>query len=221
MAEIKHVGILKENQRKVVVAYRVIPGENPPKNSLVIDTATLSDADHDTLIKTVEGNSAQTAFEFAEVMARTQLSDGANMLARFHATGKLQSVPMNHVEMTPNTVTKIGLDELNKIIAEQRGVTIADLALKDPNEPPAGTTITEAGSVSEMPKTSLSEKNVVAEASAAKLEAPVDGVITDEQLAAKYRSDADRLYKEAKALRAQAEELVPTTKKSKSAKATT
>ena len=35
----------------------------------------------DTLIcKTVESNSAQTAFEFAEVMARTQLSDGANML---------------------------------------------------------------------------------------------------------------------------------------------
>jgi len=220
MAEIKHVGVLKENQRKVVVAYRVIPGENPPTNALVIDTATLSDADHDTLIKTVEGNSGQTAFEFAEVMARTQLSDGANMLARFHATGKLQRVPFTQVDMTPNTVTKVGLDELNKIIADQRGVTIADLALKDPNEMPEGTSITEAGSVSEMPKSTMAQQNVVAEANAAKLEAPTDGVITDEQLAAKYRSDADRLYKEAKALRAQAEELVPTTKKSKSAKAT-
>ena len=218
MAEIKHVGRLKSNQRKVVVAYRVVPGENPPVNSLVIDTATLSDADHDTLIKTVESNSAQTAFEFAEVMARTQLSDGANMLARFHSTGKLQLTKMSDVEMTPNTATQIGLDELNKIIAEQKGVTIADLALKDPNEPAPGTTITEAGSVSEMPKPA--NPDVVAEAKAAKLEAPVDGVITDEQLAAKYRSDADRLYKEAKALRAQAEELVPTTRKSKSAKAT-
>jgi hypothetical protein len=218
MAEIKHVGRLKSNQRKVVVAYRVVPGENPPVNSLVIDTATLSDADHDTLIKTVESNSAQTAFEFAEVMARTQLSDGANMLARFHSTGKLQLTKMSDVEMTPNTATQIGLDELNKIIADQKGVTIADLALKDPNEPAPGTTITEAGSVSEMPKPA--NPDVVAEAKAAKLEAPVDGVITDEQLAAKYRSDADRLYKEAKALRAQAEELVPTTRKSKSAKAT-
>jgi len=218
MAEIKHVGRLKSNQRKVVVAYRVVPGENPPVNSLVIDTATLSDADHDTLIKTVESNSAQTAFEFAEVMARTQLSDGANMLARFHSTGKLQLTKMSDVEMTPNTATQIGLDELNKIIADQKGVTIADLALKDPNQPAPGTTITEAGSVSEMPKPA--NPDVVAEAKAAKLEAPVDGVITDEQLAAKYRSDADRLYKEAKALRAQAEELVPTTRKSKSAKAT-
>ncbi len=219
MAEIKHVGRLKKNQRKVVVAYRVIPGENPPKNSLVIDTATLSDADHDTLIKTVEGNSAQTAFEFAEVMARTQLSDGANMLARFHSTGKLQPMPMTEVEMTPNTATTIGLDELNKIIADQRGVTISDLALKDPNELPEGTTMTEAGSVSEMPKPTNS--NVVAEAKAANLQAPTDGVLTDADLAAKYRSDADRLYKEAKALRAQAEELVPTVKKKTSAKATT
>jgi hypothetical protein len=218
MAEIKHVGRLKSNQRKVVVAYRVVPGENPPENSLVIDTATLSDADHDTLIKTVESNSAQTAFEFAEVMARTQLSDGANMLARFHSTGKLQLTKMSDVEMTPNTATQIGLDELNKIIAEQKGVTIADLALKDPNEPAPGTTITEAGSVSEIPKPA--NPDVVAEAKAANLQAPTDGVLSDADLAAKYRSDADRLYKEAKALRAQAEELVPTVKKKSSAKTT-
>ena len=38
-------------------------------------------------------------------------------------------------------------------------------------------------------------------------------VITDDILAAKYRSDADRLSKEAAALRRQAEELVPTKKK--------
>ena len=39
MSEIKHVGRLKSNQRKVVVAYRVIPGEETPTSSLVIDTA--------------------------------------------------------------------------------------------------------------------------------------------------------------------------------------
>ena len=83
----------------------------------------------------------------------------------------------------------------------------------------AGTTMTEAGSVSEMPKTA--NKAVVAEAQTANLQAPTNGVLTDADLAAKYRSDADRLYKEAKALRAQAEELVPTTKKKTSAKATT
>ena len=50
--------------------------------------------------------------------------------------------------------------------------------------------------------------------------APVDGVITDEVLAAKFRSDADRLSKEAAALRRQAEELVPT-KKATNKKTTT
>ena len=178
---------------------------------MVIDTATLDDADHDALINTVEGNAGQSAFEFAEVMARSTLPDGANMLAKFHATGKLVKVPHTSIEMMPNPNTTIGLDELVKIIAEQRGTTIAGLAMKNPDELPEGTTITEAGSVSDMPKAS----NVAAEAQAANIQAPDNAALTDEQLAASYRSQADRLYKEAKSLREQAEELVPTKKKSK------
>ena len=211
MADIKHVGRLKTNQRKVVVAYKVIPNEDPAVSALVIDTATLDDADHDALINTVEGNAGQSAFEFAEVMARSTLPDGANMLAKFHATGKLVKVPHTSIEMMPNPNTTIGLDELVKIIAEQRGTTIAGLAMKNPDELPEGTTITEAGSVSNMPKAS----NVAAEAQAANIQAPDNAALTDEQLAASYRSQADRLYKEAKSLREQAEELVPTKKKSK------
>ena len=133
------------------------------------------------------------------------------MLARFHATNKLHKVKMSDVEMMPTPTYTIGLDELNKVIAEQRGTTIADLAMKDPNELPEGTTITEAGSVSNMPKTSP----VQAEAQAARVQAPDNGVLSDDELAASYRSQADRLYKEAKALRDQAEALVPTKKKSK------
>ena len=211
MSETKHVGRLKANQRKVVVAYRVIPGEDTPTNSLVIDTASLSDADHDTLIKTVESNAGQESFEFAEVMARTTLSNGANMLANFHTTGKLTKVPMTEVEMLPNPNYTIGLDELNKVIAEQRGTTIAGLAMKDPNELPEGATLQEVGTVNEMPKTS----NVQAEAQAARIQAPDNAALSDEDLAASYRSQADRMYKEAKRLREQAEELVPTKKKSK------
>ena len=138
---------------------------------------------------------------------------------RMHATGMLQKVPMTEVLMTPNTTNTVGLDELNKIIADQRGVTIADLAMKDPNELPEGTTVEEVGSVNEIPQKANTQ--VVAESQAAEtLQAPSDGVLSDADLAASYRSQADRLYKEAKALRAQAEELVPTTKKSKSAKET-
>ena len=45
-------------------------------------------------------------------------------------------------------------------------------------------------------------------------------MLTDEDLATKYRSDADRLSKEAAELRRQAEELVPTKKKRSAKKAT-
>ena len=57
------------------------------------------------------------------------------------------------------------------------------------------------------------ETTVVAssDVSSAMKEAP----LTDEQLAAQLRSDADRMYKEAKRLRAEAEDLSPTKKKSK------
>ncbi len=58
----------------------------------------------------------QTADELSTVMARTQLTDGSNMLARFHQTGKLVKVPTNIVELTPNRTTAIKLDEINQMI---------------------------------------------------------------------------------------------------------
>ena len=191
MAEIKHVGRLTTNNRKLVVAYRVVPGE--PENCLVIHTESLEAADHDTLITMVESNAGQTADELSTVMARTQLTDGSNMLARFHQTGKLVKVPTNIVELTPNRTTAIKLDEINQMIADQKGVTIEELAVPDTTQPAPAPTAP-----------------VVEDATSAG-EAPLD----DEALAAQYRSQADTLFKEAKRLREQAEELVPTKKKAK------
>ena len=98
MADLKHVGRLTTNNRKLVVAYRVPMN---PENCLVIHTESLDAADHDTLINMVESNAGQTANELSEVMARTQLSDGSNMLGRFHTTGKLVKVATDIVELTP------------------------------------------------------------------------------------------------------------------------
>ena len=191
------------NQRGVVVAYKVVPGE--PDQSIIVDTSSLMAEEHDALIKAVEDAAGQEADEFATVMARTRLPDGANMLARFHQTGKMMKVASDTVEMTPNNNTTINLAELNQVIAEQKGVTIAELALSDAdgNRPEAITEATDP---------QLTAQDVASSGA--------DGVITDDMLAAQYRSQADALFKEAKALREQAEELVPTKKKSKtSAKA--
>jgi hypothetical protein len=197
---LKHVGRMTNNQRRVVVAYRVVPGE--PTQSIIVDTSSLMAEEHDALIKAVEGDTGQQADEFATVMARTSLPDGANMLARFHTTGKMMKVASDTVEMTPNSNTVIKLSELNQVIAEQKGVTIADLALPDANGETKKAT------------TQATDPTMSTEELASSLTTPnEDGVLTDESLAAQYRSQADALFKEAKILREQAEELVPTKKK--------
>lgn len=202
---LKHVGRLKSNKRKVIVAYRTLPGE--PENCLVVTTENLEAADHDSLISLVESNAGQTAYEFAEAMARTRLSDGRIMLSAFHLTGKLAKLKTNQVEMTPDNKTSISLDELNRIIADQKGVSVEDLAIK-PNTP-------SRDNVSG-PKEDVVLEEIDLDAPPEVLQAAQEAageVLSDEELAAKYRSDADRLYKEAKRLREQAEALVPTKKK--------
>jgi len=192
---LKHVGRVTATGKKVVVAYRVVPGD--PDFCLVIPTQALDAAQHDDLMKCLESNAGQNAYEFAEAMARTTLSDGMNMLAGMQRYGKLSKVKTDTIEMTPDTTNVISLAELNKVLAEQKGVRVADLALKGPD----GNTVE--------PKTETPTANPVGDYATP----PQDGVLTDEQLAAQYRSQADSLFKEAKRLREQAEELAPTKKK--------
>ena len=198
MADLKHVGRTIKAKRKCIVAYRVIP--NDPENCLVVYTESLDSDMHDSLINLVESNAGQNSYELAQAMARTQIPDGRNMLTAFHTTGKLNKIATAEVEMTPNGTTTVNLAELNQIIAEQRGVTVADLALQpDGSTPPEGEQNAEPASM-----------EVVEE-----VETVEETVLTDEELAAQYRSQADAMFKEAKRLREQAEELVPTKRKKK------
>lgn len=196
---IKHIGKLKSNKRKVAVAYRTLP--NDPEHALIVSTENLTDSDHDILMQLVESPAGQDAGELAEAMARTRLSDGSVMLARFHSTGKLQRVPTTDVDMMPTNTDTINLAELNKVIAEQKGVSIADLALKDDTQ--------DVATVSETPASA----DAYAPSNEPTTPASSDGVMSDEDLAKSYRSQADRLSKEAAQLRRDAEELVPTKKK--------
>lgn len=191
---LKHVGRVKKNQRKVVVAYRTVPGD--PQSCVVVTTENLMADEHDSLMKTVESDAGQSAYEFAEAMSRTSLPDGRNMLAGLHTTGKMVKMPTSEVEMIPDRNTAISLDELNRQIAEQKGVSVEDLALTDSNQKQKVDSQTK-------PLQEVESETV----------ATAEPALTDEELAAKYRSDADRLYKEAKALREKAEELSPTKKK--------
>ena len=186
----KHLGRMIKSKKRVIVAYRVVPEE--ADNCIVVNTETLDASEHDTLMNLVESEGGQNENDLASLMMRTSLPDGRNMLTGFHTTGKLMKMPTNEIEMLPDSKTTIPLNELNEMIAQQLGVTVEDLAVK-------GTTTTT-------PAVTQTETTPVEAA-------PTLDVITDEDLAAKYRSDADRLFKEAKSLREQAEELAPTKRK--------
>jgi hypothetical protein len=200
MADIKHIGRMKSTGRKVVVAYRTLPGESD--SALVIFTESLTPEQHDSLIKLVEGNAGQSAYEFAEVLGRSHFPDGRVMLNHLHFAGKLTKVKTSEVEMIPNIQASIDLAQLNQIIAEQKGISVNDLALGN------GFESKTIGTVNEVP---------ASKAEPFEVKQPIPTVsnepLSDEDLAKKYRSDADRLSKEAAELRRQAEALVPTKKK--------
>jgi len=212
---LKHVGRLVKNKRKVVVAYRTVPNE--PESCIIVTTENLMADEHDALIKAVESDYGQQAYEFAEAMSRTQLPDGRNMLAGFHKTGRMMKVSTSEVEMLPDRTTAIGLDELNRIIAEQKGISIEDLAIR----PDAKTAQKETAAKTPKNDVVLEEYDLDAPTEVKQAaQAASDQVLTDDELASKYRSDADRMYKEAKRLREMAEELSPTKKKSTAKKTT-
>ena len=190
---VKHVGHVGSGT-KVLVVFRTLPGE--PTNALVIPTAALKQTYHDELDSLVMKDESQQAFEFATILNVRKFSDGSTMLPSLHAKGYLQKVPTSEVTMTPATTKDswIKLDELNKIIADQRGVGIDELALTESGQP--GKTVAVANEVV----------------------ADDQGVMSDEDLANKYRAEADALYKEVQELRKKADELSPkktTAKKTK------
>jgi hypothetical protein len=202
MPDMKHVGRQINNQRKCFVAYRVVPKD--PENCLVVFSDSLDASYHDSLVEVVESNAGQTAYELADAMMRVKLADGRNMLTHFSATGKLVKMPTRDIEMTPNFSAKVNLAELNSIIAQQKGVAVEDLALQNGDDKEALGNPDPVAVYTEQP---------------APVAAPDSGVLSDEDLASQYRSQADAMFKEAQILRKQAEELVPTKKKAVKTKA--
>jgi len=207
MADLKHVGRIVSTGRKCLVAYRTLPGESD--HCLVVQTENLPDEQHNALINLVESGSGQESGEFAEVLARANFPDGSIMLAALHTQGKLTKVPTSQVEMLPNFNVKINLAELNVLIAQQNNVAVDDLAIKSSS---AKVEIKEVGSVSNMP----AETNDLGKTTSASVnETYVEPTKFDsaEAEAKHYRSQADKLAKQAADMRRKAEELVPTKKK--------
>ena len=108
----KHIG--KQGDRKVVIVYRTVPGEE--HMALIIYPDTLPRHFHDPIMKIVEGNEAQSTDNLADVLFRNLLPDGRPILQTLHKEGKIKKVPTNQIIVTPNAQSHVRLDELNTII---------------------------------------------------------------------------------------------------------
>jgi hypothetical protein len=197
MKNLKHVGKIKNSGSKVLVVFRTLPGES--NMALVVQTAPLSDQYHNAIIDLVDSDTGQDSWEFGEILFARPFPDGRPMLAALHQEGRLVKVATKDVEMTPTTTDSISLDELNKLIAEQRGLSLDELAVKEPGatEKPR-----EAAKIQEVPATVSSSNDP----------------LSDKDLARSYRSQADAMYKEAAKLRKQADDLDPPQKKTTKSK---
>jgi soluble cytochrome b562 len=206
MQQLKHVGRIKATGRKVLVAFRTLPGD--AYSALVIPTESLDDARHSAIVNLVESSAAQEAYEFAEALDRTQFPDGSRMLPNLHATGKLVKVSTSEVEMTPVIGTSVLLSELNQIIAEQRGIAVDGLHI----QPTTGKDQAEAREIASVNEMKNTASDVTKTTSQSVNEPEVTSFDSAESEAKHYRSQADKLAKQAADFRRKAEELVPTKK---------
>ncbi len=201
----KHVGKMKNNGARVAVLFRTLPGD--PQSALVCGTNGLPDAFHDSLMSTIEGESGQQANELADILAVRQFPDGSNMLDYLHRNGHLTKVPTKMVVMVFDPKNQMQLDELNQLIADQKGVSVDQLAISED-------TSTEVV-VTEEAVPAKNKWDKAREEKAAK-EATAETPQPDLQLTpAEMRSRADALYKEAARLRKEADALDPPKKKAK------
>lgn len=204
----KHVGKMKNNSARVAVVYRTLPGD--ANSALVVGTNGLTDAYHDSLMSLIDSDTGQQANELADVLATRRFPDGTVMLQYLHANGHLKKVPTNLVLMTPNSQTLTPLNELNTMIAEQRGVKVEDLA------------ISEEGAIKETSPSVVSEEIIVPDVVVPETKKSVVVEATEEisdpvLIAKQYRSKADKLAKDAANFRRMADAIDPPKSKIKKA----
>lgn len=201
----KHVGKMKNNGARVAVLFRTLPGD--AQSALVCGTNGLPDAFHDALMSVIESDSGQQANELADILAVRRFPDGSNMLDYLHRNSLLTKVPTKMVTMVFDPRNQIQLDDLNQLIADQKGVSIDQLAIAEDTE-------TEI-IVQEETTTPVKNKWDKAREEKAAKEASEAKPETVALTPAEMRSRADALYKEAARLRKEADAMDPPKKKTK------
>lgn len=197
---IKHVG--KHGDRKVAIVFREVPGEE--HMCLVVYTETLPIAMHDALVRTIESPSAQAEDNLGDALFRSLFSDGRPMLQTLHAEGMLKKVQTKQVVVTPNPSSHVNLSEMNEILRKMKlgNEAIREMADLDTNRGMTGKVRPrddfgrEVGAPGENTRGAA-----VAGSDAAR-------ALDDVALAANFRTQAERMAREAQGLLAESQRLI-------------
>jgi len=113
MSFFKHVGSV--NNKKVIIVQRQLSGEENHM-AVVIYSDIMPSKYHDDVMKVLESDEGQQAYEFRDILERRMMADGMNMLQALSAENYLKRVPAANVMVTPNSKSSIRLDELTKLL---------------------------------------------------------------------------------------------------------
>lgn len=192
MAFIKHVGV--HNQRKAIVCFREVPGEE--HMCLIAYSDRLPESVHHELMKCVESDLGQSTADLADVMHRHTMADGRNLLTVLHTENRMQKVPNNQFILTPNSQTRQRLDEVNQLMKD---IAVGNAAAKRAKE-------LDEGRGMQMPHNR--GRDVGEPVSPANtLQANGNNVLSDADIAADLNKQASDMEASAKAMLAEAKRL--------------
>lgn len=203
---LKHIG--RHGEKKVVVAYNTVPGED--HMALVVYSDSLPSMLHDEVMKVVESAGGQSAKSLADALFRNIMADGNNTLGALHKGGFLKKVQTKQVILTPNAKSTVRLDELNEIL---RKMELGQEAIDKMAEIDAGKGFADPAKKGS--KASKTTSRDVGEP----VKAESSGALSDADLANSLLSQAARMEAEAKTLLAEAKRLKEESKSLAPAKA--
>lgn len=209
---LKHIG--KHNDKKIVLLWREVPGED--HMCLVSYSDLLPRIYHDAVMSVLESAAGQQAQNLSDALHRNYMPDGKNCLEALHVNGLIKKVPTNQVMVTPNNTSSVRLDELNTILnemakGEEATRKLADLDKQKGITGKAGSGRTSAADVGERSAPAASVADILSDTDLAQQRI---------RQAETMKADAERLMREADRLLQEAAELNPkpnakkTTKKS-------
>jgi hypothetical protein len=207
MASLKHVGRIVNLNRRCVVVFREIYDERghvkDKDHCLVFDTESLPNAEHQDLMRIIEGEPAQSTGDLYNVLQRERMGNGMTALTWLASSNRLRKVKVENVELTPDSQSRVGLKTLNKIVEMQKSGAsqeqIENVLRDDTDNPPremAKETVTDADTAPLVEQTTADTQTG-------------DGVLDDAAIAKSYMDQAKLFEKQAADLKAEAEKLDP------------